>query len=89
MVAVEDVRNHGGSRWLSLRRDGVMVVLDVGGPYLPRVVHWGHDLGELSDDEICALPLAREQIAVTGQPIRVFPSPFCLPGRTAGPGGPA
>ena len=79
MVAVEDVRNHGGSRWLSLRRDGVMVVLDVGGPYLPRVVHWGHDLGELSDDEICALPLAREQIrghrpADKGIPITLLPT---------------
>ncbi len=63
MVRMEGVLDGESSRWLSLRRDGVMVVLDAGGPYLPRVVHWGKDLGDLSDDEIGALPLAREQIA--------------------------
>jgi alpha-galactosidase len=56
-----------------------MVVLDVGGPHLPRIVHWGHDLGDLSDDEICALPLAREQIrghrpADKGIPITLSPT---------------
>jgi alpha-galactosidase len=44
--------------WLTLRYNGVMVVLDVGGPHLPRVVHWGADLGELSTAEIAALPAA-------------------------------
>jgi len=48
-------------RWLSLRGSDVMVVLDVGGPYLPRVVYWGRDLGELSDEEAAVLPLARDQ----------------------------
>lgn len=42
--------------WLTLRSDGVMVALDIGGPHLPRVVHWGADLGELSAAEIAALP---------------------------------
>jgi alpha-galactosidase len=39
-----------------------MVLLDVGGPYLPRVVYWGADIGDLSDEEIAALPLAAEQV---------------------------
>jgi alpha-galactosidase len=43
-------------RWLILRRAGVMVVLDVGGPVLPRVVHWGADLGELSHADCPSLP---------------------------------
>jgi alpha-galactosidase len=50
-----------GSRWLSLRQRDVMVVVDVGGPYLPRVVYWGADLGDLTDEETSALPLAVEQ----------------------------
>lgn len=45
--------------WLVLRRAGVMVVLDVGGPHLPRIVHWGSDLGDLSAAEIAALPRAQ------------------------------
>ncbi len=39
-----------------------MVVLDIGGPYLPRVVHWGADLGPLADAEVAALPLAAEHM---------------------------
>ncbi len=42
--------------WLALRRAGVMVALDVGGPHLPRIVHWGADLGELTAAEFAALP---------------------------------
>ena len=46
------------STWVTLRRDGVMVIVDVGGPHLPRVVHWGRDLGELSAADIAVLPAA-------------------------------
>jgi alpha-galactosidase len=42
--------------WIQLRRGGVSFILDVAGPQLPRVVHWGADLGELGDEEIAALP---------------------------------
>jgi alpha-galactosidase len=49
------------SRWLTLRHDGVLVILDIGGPSLPRVVYWGSDLGDLSDDEISFLPLGDGQ----------------------------
>lgn len=48
----------GISRWLSLRRDGVLVVLDVGGPHLPAIVYWGQDLGELTGVEAGLLPHA-------------------------------
>jgi alpha-galactosidase len=44
--------------WLTLRRDGVMVVFDVSGPHLPRIVHWGADLGDLSAPELSQLPAA-------------------------------
>lgn len=33
-----------------------MVVFDVGGPHLPRIVHWGADLGVLSTADIAELP---------------------------------
>ena len=46
------------NRWLILRRAGVMVVLDVGGPVLPRVVHWGADLPNLSVADCPSLPAA-------------------------------
>ncbi|GAB3593768.1 alpha-galactosidase [Angustibacter peucedani] len=32
-----------------LRAAGTSVLLDVGGPRLPRVLHWGSDLGDLAD----------------------------------------
>lgn len=38
-----------------LRGTGVSVVIDVTGPTLPRIVHWGADLGELADDDLAAL----------------------------------
>lgn len=46
-------------RWAVLSRAGVMVLLDIGSPHLPRVVHWGRDLGELTAGDIAALPGAR------------------------------
>ncbi len=36
-----------------------MVVVDVGGPHLPRIVHWGADLGALSDADIATLPASQ------------------------------
>jgi alpha-galactosidase len=44
--------------WITLRRDGVMVVFDVGGPHLPRIVHWGADLGDLTTADLAHLPAA-------------------------------
>lgn len=38
-----------------LRASGTSVVLDLGGDTLPRILHWGADLGELSDEDLAAL----------------------------------
>lgn len=48
----------GPRRWLCLRRGGVMVVVEAGGPWLPVVVYWGRDLGDLTQEEMAALPVA-------------------------------
>ncbi len=71
--------NADRSRWVSLRRQGVLVVLDIGGPYLPGVVYWGSDLGDISDEETAALPLAYQQMrgprpADTGVPVSLSPT---------------
>jgi alpha-galactosidase len=47
------------SSWINVRRGGISIILDVSGPHLPRVVHWGADLGELPDDQIAAMPGAQ------------------------------
>ena len=40
---------------LHLRAAGVSLVLDARGPSLPRVLHWGADLGDLSDADLASL----------------------------------
>ena len=40
---------------LHLRAAGVSLVLDARGPSLPQVLHWGADLGDLSDADLAAL----------------------------------
>ncbi|WP_049568371.1 alpha-galactosidase [Streptomyces sp. SBT349] len=42
-----------------LRADGVGLVLDLSGGTLPRVVHWGADLGALGPEELAALRLVQ------------------------------
>ncbi|MGP4111943.1 alpha-galactosidase [Streptomyces sp. 4N509B] len=44
---------------LHLRAAGVSLVLDLSGRRLPRVVHWGADLGPLAPEELAALHLAQ------------------------------
>jgi alpha-galactosidase len=55
--------------WIVLRRAGVAVVLDCAGPGLPRIVHWGADLGELTGADCSALP-ARYDVPPTVLPTR-------------------
>ena len=50
-----------------LRAAGVCVVLDVAGPLLPRVVHWGADLGPLEDGGTSVL--AASVLAATQAPV--------------------
>ncbi|MFD0592811.1 hypothetical protein ACFQZ4_09835 [Catellatospora coxensis] len=42
----------GGSELVALRAAGVSLVLDVAGPGLPRVLHWGADLGDTPLDQL-------------------------------------
>jgi alpha-galactosidase len=42
-----------------LRAAGVSLLLDLSGGTLPRVTHWGADLGPLGPDELAAVKLAR------------------------------
>jgi alpha-galactosidase len=46
------------TRWLSARHAGVLLVVDVTGPHLPRIVYWGMDwpAGELVSTELDELP---------------------------------
>lgn len=70
-------------RWLILRRAGVCVVLDVGGPTLPRVVHWGVEIDGLTADDCAALPGARFELA--SDDVRDDDVPFTLsPSRAQG-----
>ena len=44
---------------IHLRRAGVSLLLDTSGGTLPRVVHWGADLGELDEAQLAAFRLAQ------------------------------
>ncbi len=44
---------------LHLRRDGVSLLIDCAGPGQPEILHWGGDLGALTDTEVDALRTAR------------------------------
>ncbi|RKN41766.1 alpha-galactosidase [Streptomyces hoynatensis] len=41
--------------FLHFRSAGISLVLDCTGPGLPRIAHWGRDLGELSEADLAAL----------------------------------
>lgn len=49
----------GGPDIAYLRAAGVSLLLDLTGETLPRTLHWGSDLGELSSEELVDLRLAR------------------------------
>lgn len=57
-----------GSAIRHLRAAGVSVVLDCSGPRLPRVVHWGADLGDLDQVTLENLVRADIQAVVTNVP---------------------
>jgi alpha-galactosidase len=61
-----------------LRAGGTSLVLDTAGPHLPRVLHWGADLGEPSGEELEALRTAVEPQVASSQldaavPVGVLP----------------
>jgi hypothetical protein len=51
-----------------LRAGGVSLLLDTRGPRLPRIVHWGSDLGPLGAELLDNLATADIQAAVTNVP---------------------
>src|SRR6478752_5231912 len=57
-----------GSRLRYLRAAGVSVVIDCSGPRLPRILHWGSDLGLLEHADLEGLAHADVQAVVTNVP---------------------
>src|SRR5689334_17478508 len=55
-------------RVLHLRSGGVSLVLDARGDRMPRVLHWGADLGDLTADDLSQLCLASISPVVTSIP---------------------
>lgn len=68
-----------------LRAAGVMLVLDVSGPKVPRVVYWGADLGELPADVLAVLAPAAA-LAATNDPVTVTLLPVQADGWVGRPG---
>ncbi len=58
---------------LHLRAGGVSLLIDLGGGRLPRIAHWGADLGPLPDAELAALVSAATPQRVTNSPDAVVP----------------
>lgn len=56
-----------------LRGGGTSLLLDTDGPALPRVLHWGADLGDLSAADVAALRLAAQPPLTGGRPDLVVP----------------
>ncbi len=69
---------------LHLRADGVSVVLVVRDATLPAVLHWGHDLGELTADEPAALTAAGVPAAVPNDLDAPTPYGALLPEHSSG-----
>ncbi|MET8112737.1 alpha-galactosidase [Streptomyces prasinus] len=80
------------SHLLHFRAGGTSLVLDCSGPRLPRVLHWGADLGDLEDDasggagDLTALTaLATASVAELGTSVPDVPVPVSvLPEQSAG-----
>ena len=58
---------------LHWRAGGVSLVLDCSGPLLPRVLHWGADLADCSDEELAALAVAATPQQVSNNVDEVVP----------------
>ena len=74
---------------LHLRQGGTSVVLDTSGAGLPSIVHWGPDLGELSDAALAGLVLASRPQRTSGaidEPARLTLLPLESDGWQGTPG---
>ncbi|WP_084959321.1 alpha-galactosidase [Thermoactinospora rubra] len=58
MTPEKTARANPEPRLLHLREAGVSLLIDLGGEGLPRVLHWGDDLGDLSSEQLAELALA-------------------------------
>lgn len=61
-----------------LRRGGTSVVVDLGEGRLPRILHWGDDLGDLEADDLEAIrtasqPTIGDSVVTYPQPVPVLP----------------
>ncbi|MGN8552130.1 UNVERIFIED_CONTAM: alpha-galactosidase [Microbacterium sp. SLM126] len=61
-----------------VRRGGTSLVVTVSGDRLPRILHWGRDLGDLDESELetlerCSLPAVGDTVIYAPQPIPVLP----------------
>jgi alpha-galactosidase len=63
----------GADGVIHLRAGGTSLVVDTAGAGLPRVLHWGSDLGELSDTALVALRLSSIPQVVSNSVDRVVP----------------
>ncbi|WP_329454649.1 alpha-galactosidase [Streptomyces sp. NBC_01497] len=68
------------ARIAHLRAAGVSFVVELGDP-LPRVLHWGADLGELTDGELAALSMTADGVVLNSAPdmprtFTVWPTEF-------------
>lgn len=68
---------------LHLRAGGVSLVLDTAGSRLPRVLHWGGDLGELDDAALGALVTASARPVTSATPDEPY-ALSVLPEQSAG-----
>src|SRR5450830_503522 len=74
---------------LHLRAAGVSFVMDPGGPHLPRVLHWGADLGPLGADDLATLLRSADtamSLAGPGEPRRLSVLPTEAEGWSGAPG---
>ena len=55
-----------------LRAAGVSLLIDATPPHLPRIVHWGQDLGDCTPDELAAVIAASRRPVVANQPDEVL-----------------
>lgn len=64
----DDAPDEGAPAFAHLRAGGVSLLLDTSGPRLPRVLHWGADLGDVDAGEVAQLVLASVVPVVSGVP---------------------
>jgi alpha-galactosidase len=69
-----------------LRAAGVMLALDTAGPGLPRVLHWGADLGELPGAALAEVAQPAVPLAATLDPVTVTLVPLQADGWVGRPG---